>query len=493
MAHGPQDDFAALLDRMRRRWYPETTPVLASYWLRAVYAAGHERAWWKELDKLITRALWQPLPNPAAREALNDIQAWMRDADIAAARHPEPPPRIQGVREKLLPERLAPYVQRLLNEWLPAEIARSLVENGEDGGGIPVLAAATALERLLVRERLSRETLDLLLRPEILSPEYFYPEHAEILIDVAAALLGRASVPPPAVMPAVLLAVAAASPLPSDYAEAVRRATLLPGDSCDRVQVPLSAAQAMEILKHDPVRIASVIVTTDGRWWESDNLQSGEREAAIIYKPRGRLRIDTSADHIRLVVPWPDTPLRWPGEVHFQEPIVLFGREWHESRWEFDGERSWLHLVFSRAVPAADPKPEDAPLGRARPAAVDIAWSALEIALAEALAQESAERIEQLRRTEFVPLGRAVLRLAQLARSGGMRNVDNMATQLRAIRYLEAGISLTYGKVPWRVLPAAVQSILLGKHTDPALLDLLHEVFEALPEPAGRTSPPHAA
>ena len=35
----PETEVEALLARMRQRLYPETIPVLASYWLKTVYAA----------------------------------------------------------------------------------------------------------------------------------------------------------------------------------------------------------------------------------------------------------------------------------------------------------------------------------------------------------------------------------------------------------------------------------------------------------------------
>lgn len=36
-----EQDFEALLNRIRQRQYPETIPVLASYWLKRVYGSGY--------------------------------------------------------------------------------------------------------------------------------------------------------------------------------------------------------------------------------------------------------------------------------------------------------------------------------------------------------------------------------------------------------------------------------------------------------------------
>ena len=95
---------------------------------------------------------------------------------------------------------------------------------------------------------------------------------------------------------------------------------------------------------------------------------------------------------------------------------------------------------------------DDVYFRRSRPAAVDIAWAAMENALALAVSQKSSEPIEQLRRPDFIPVGRAIFRLAELMKAGRLQKRDAIATQLRAIRYLQAEISLTYGK-RWRVLP----------------------------------------
>lgn len=480
--------------------YPETIPVLASYWLKTVYAGGHQRAWWKQVNQLLKQALRQPLPNADSREALAEIQAWIEREIVVGGKLPlaQPPPT-EPLRANMRPDRLAPYISRLLNEWLPAEIAGLLVEESgpadSQKGGIPVLAAGNALERLLVRERLSPETLEGFLQPGLLSPRYIYPADAEILVDVVLALLGRTAAPAPPVMPATLLSVAPGASLPRDYRVAVARAVFVPAESGEEIHVPIAAEQALEIL-HDRVRIASTVVTMDGRCWESDSVQSGEQHT-VVYKPGARLRIDYSADHARIRVPWPATQLSWRGTVHFPDPFELFGREWRAARWETNGERTWLHLEFSRALPMDRVQPAvETSLHRSHPASVDMAWAALENALAAAISQKSREPIEQLRRPEFIPLGRAVFGLAELGKNRRHLNRDSLAIQLRAVCYQQAEVSLVYGRVPWRILPAPVQAIFLKGRPDPALLDLLINTFDGLPQVLGgarSTSPSQAA
>jgi hypothetical protein len=491
----PQGELQDLLVRMRQRLYPETTPVLASCWLNTVYSRGHDRGWWKELNELLREALDQEDLNAASREALSDIRTWIQQSVLPAGKIPSPPPeRQEPLRNSLGPERLRPYIARLLNEWLSAEIAHLLIDEAEAGstqdGGIPVLAAGKALERLLVREHLSRQTLELLLSPELLSPQYVYPADAEMLTDVVLNLLGRTGAPVPPILPATPLIVPKGSPLPPDYPEAVRRACLVQNETGDEVHVSITGAQALEILKDAPLRIASVIVTMDGRWWESVSLRTGDQNF-VVYKPGGRLRIDHSADHAKLEVPWPDTQLYWPGAVHLQDPFEVFGREWHASNLETDENGTRLHLVFSRVLPLAQIHPAvDADLRRSHPASVDMAWAALENALDEAIHQKSLDPVEQLRRGDFIPLGRAMFALAESIKGHRTVSRETLETQLRAIRYLESTISVEYGRVPWKVLPDPVRQAFLKKRLDPGLLQLLNQVFDGLPQPLNVATSP---
>jgi len=309
-------------------------------------------------------------------------------------------------------------------------------------------------------------------------------------------LLGRTWASPPPVLPAAVLAVAAQSPLPADYRKAVARASLVQSRHGEEIHVPIEAAQALQILKGDPVRIGSILVSADGRWWESENLQSGEGHV-VVYRPGGRLRIDFSADSAKLEVPWPDTQLLWPGAVHFRGPFEIFGREWHASSWETNGERTWLHLAFSGALPIARIQPAaDVCLRRSRPAFIDMAWAGLENALSAALQQKNDEPIEQMRRGDLIPLGRAVYGLANAVRRRGAAKRQAMETQLSAIRYLQAEVAPVYGRVPWRILPETVRGSLSKDGLDAGLRDLVRQVFEELPEnfsDAPRPSPRPAA
>ena len=481
-----QSDLDALLARMRQRQYRETIPVLASYWLKTVYASGHKLGWWKDLNGQLKRALRESSLDAPVREGLHDIQTWIQQSVIRTGKAPEPQPRrIQPYRANLTPERLAPYITRLLNEWLPAEVARLLTDESDlaisQESGIPVLAVGRALERLLIRENLSPGTLEMLLQPEFLSAQYVYPADWEILRDVVLARLGRTRAPEPPVTPAAVLAVAAGSPLPADYKDAVRNASFLSCRGREELQVPIAATHALEILKGDPVRIGSILVTMDGRWWEPEKLQSGEQHL-VVYRPGARLRIDYSADHAKLTVPWPEPELRWPGAVHFRDSLEIFGRGWHATRWETDGERTWLHLEFSRALIAESPAEAEVRFQRTRPASIDIAWAALETALAAALFQKSSEPIEQLRHSGLIPLGRALLALAESGKNRWRLKRETIETQLNAIRYFQAEIPLLHGRVPWRILPASLRETLVKIRPDPALLELFSQVFDELPE-----------
>ena len=355
----PQSEVDALLTRMRQRLYPETIPVLASYWLKTVYAAGHERAWWKELNDLLRQVLRKQLLDGPSREALIDIQSWVEETGLRSGKMPSAPiAKLEPLRANPKPEHLAPYVRRLLNQWLLAEVACLLVNGSESGipqdGGIPVLAIATSLERLLLRDRLSPGTLEMLLQPDLVSPRDVYPADAEILTRRRTGLAGPNVGANPTRDACHTLGCGRRVSASGGLRER-QFATLhtYRREEGDEVHVPIGAAQASEILKGDPVRIASVIVTMDGRCWMSESLQTGEQHS-VIYKPWGRLRIDLSADHAKLVVPWPDSQLHWPGTVHFRDPFEIFGREWHVSSWEMDGEQRvapsgfFSYLAYSR-------------------------------------------------------------------------------------------------------------------------------------------------
>jgi hypothetical protein len=307
-------------------------------------------------------------------------------------------------------------------------------------------------------------------------------------------------------MPARLLAVAATSALPPAFGQTVQEASVLRKNEAEEIYVPIPEAQAMEMLQHDPVRIASILVTTDGRWWESENLQTGDQNA-VVYRPGGRLRIDFSAEHARLRVPWPSQRTEWSGAVHLEDSFKLFGREWNAHSVERDGERTWLNLVFSRFMPSGEVQALAPSPRRSHLASVDMAWAAITDALADAVAQRSSEPVEQLRRGELVPLARAIYGFAESAMNGHLREQEMIERQLRAIRFHQGEISWLEGGVPWRVLPPRVSRVLQRTRHDRPVLELFQAVFEDLPEglrpverkppqtkaPGGSTSPSRAA
>ncbi|MBA0083508.1 MAG: hypothetical protein HRJ53_00775, partial [Acidobacteria bacterium Pan2503] len=335
-----EEDLEALLVRMRLRRYPETIPVLASFWLKTVDSSGYERRHWKKLNQLLKGVLGEQLPDAQSRQAIVDIQTWIQQT-VSLTRQPpqSKSPQSERIFATLDSDLLAPYINRLLNEWLPLEVARLLVNEDastfSEDGGIPALAIGRALEALLVREHLSPRALEMLLQPELFSPHDVYPADAEILQDVVLSRLGRTWAPPHSVMPATLLCVASDSQLPANYGEAVRHAFLAAQPEGEELHVPIAPAEALEIGKVEPVRIGSVIVTMDGRWWEAVSHQNGEPHS-VVYRPMGRLRLDYAADHLRLRVPWPETRLNWSGSIPLPDTFEIFGREWHLSQWEQD-------------------------------------------------------------------------------------------------------------------------------------------------------------
>src|SRR5215469_4528747 len=86
-----EDDVSALIARMRQRQYPETIPVLASYWLKTVYTSGYTRQEWKALNVLLKHAtsgrlVEGPTLAPALLEAIGEIQDWIENTLLRNSR-----------------------------------------------------------------------------------------------------------------------------------------------------------------------------------------------------------------------------------------------------------------------------------------------------------------------------------------------------------------------------------------------------------------------
>ena len=481
-------DLDALLARMRQRLDPETLPALACYWLKTVSASGYGRRHWKKLNRLLQRTLGEQLLDGPYRQSIVDIQTRIQQTDLLNERPSGPkPPRPERICSTLSSDLLQPYVNQLLNEWLPVEVSRLSVRRD---GAPPPLIIGRAFEGLLVGRRLSPRALEMLLQAELFSPRYIHPAHAEILQDVILFLLGRISASPRSVMPARLLCVAPDSQLPANYGEAVQHAFLVQEPGGEEVQVPMAPAQALEILKGESMRIGSVIVTMDGRWWDAVRLQIGEPHS-VVYRPMGRFRLDYVPSHVRLRVSFPVNHLSWPSRIPFPDTLEIFGREWHLSQWEQDSERVCLHMVVSRVLPLTEIVPDrDARLQRWQSESVDIAWSDLEDALTSSLAEGSSEPIERLRNSDLIQLGRAIFELVGSLMRRPLPPCEVIETQLRGVDCLNAQVSSKYGRVPRRIFPPRAQTGLFTIRPYPELVELLNQVFDSLPERlCGATSP----
>jgi len=469
-------DFKNLLQRMRQRAYSETLPALAYFWLRTVYVSGYDRGEWNQLDRLLLDAL-----NAGAVDAatLSDMRARIREDGLLTG--DSPPPDCPAIIDSPAPgpDSLAPYFVRLLNEWLPKEIAQLLIDESEEQG-IPALAAGRALERLLARQQLSRRSLEFALDPSYFSPRFVYPGHYEILRDVALFLLARTAPPPYAAGAACLLCSAPDARLFDDYAEAVARATFAGSGDEEQLEVPITLAQSKALLGGDGFRVASIAVTMDGRWWQAHRFRGGEQNA-IVYRAGGRLRIDFSGEQVKLGAPWLERRSSWSGAGCFPT-VELFGREWRAIQWDQDQDLTWLELAFSAPLPVTRLAPGvETSLRRCRPAFVDITWTSLENALSLALAERDARAVEQLRRNEVIPLGRSLVALAETLAARD-RTPEAVEGRLVAVAFHASALEPVYGKVPWRILPKRVRDKLLSHGLYPMLEERLSAVFELVPQ-----------
>ena len=488
-----QTDFRRLLERIHQRLYPETLPVLASFWLKTVYCSGYTREEWRALDRFLKHSIDDFEESALQRQALADIRSWLGNSGRLTRKLPAPERRAGLMRRPALSaETLVPYTIRLLNTWLPQEIARLLIEDPEEygpgSGGIPVLATGRALERLVLRESLPAPSLELMLDPALVSAQSVYPADLEMLRDVILFLLGRTGGVPPAILPAAYVGTPRDVRISGGDPEGIRRAYLVEGTGGEELHVPIQAEQVMQILGEPPLGIGSLVVTADGRWWEARRLQHGE-EDRIVYRPMGRPRIDYSADHARLRVPWPAPRFDWSGTVHFSNVLEVFGRQWTVARWEKDGAHAWLHLIFSQPIPVTLAPPSNGSgFRRCLPASTDLAWAELETALDASVVLNREDSIEHLQRTELVPLGRVLFGFSRLALSRRQPDVEAVESELKRIRFFLGGLDSSYGLIPWRILPQTVREALLRRRLPAGLADLMHQCFGAMPAASGDRS-----
>jgi hypothetical protein len=478
-----EEDFEALLTRIRQRNYPETTAVLADCWMKAVSGGSYGRRNWEELNRLLDAAVDGRGLDTCTREILLGMKNWIRNMRTGSRPSRGVPEQLHPARASLNSEGISALIVRMLNEWMPVEVARLAVEANdwtmlEDDGRM----IGIAIERLLVREHLSANTLEQLLDPKVVSAEWIYPAHLEILQDVVLSLLGRTRGPRPAVLPAALLCTSPNSQLPARYAEAVRGAFVTQRAGHEEIHIPITPIQPTQFMRNKPVRIASIILTTDGRWWQSEHLQCDDR-ICVVYRPGGRLRISYDADNAKVRVPLPDGRLRWSDRLYSADTLKFFGREWRVAKWEADDERTWLHLISSRVLPPSELLPTvRAGPWQLRPASVDMAWTALQAGISNSLVNRNSTSIDHLCRSDLIPIGHALLELADFVANRRLRTVETLESHLKSLSILEKPLIPVYGRVPWRILPKAVCSALLRLRSTPEVSRLLDELFVEFPE-----------
>jgi hypothetical protein len=491
-----QADFDRLLDRMGRRMYPETMPALVFYWVRTARRKGYGCDEWRAVYRLLDHALQHAHANRQVFDALTSLHAYIRDEGLLTGQTRPPARRdpTEATWPELGSEALAAYVFRLLNEWAPKELALLLLDETEESNPdepeVRALTAGRVMERLLLRTRLSPHSFETLLQSNVFTPKFVYPADYEVLRDVLLFLLGRTDAPPIPLLPPELLASAPDASFHPDYQRAVHDAIVVnAGGEKQELHVPISQEQVRKIFEATQFRIASLVITMDGRWWQSEKLVSGDRNA-IVYRPVGQLRIDFSLNQARLRVPWAESRAHWPGPLPFPPPLELFGRRWRVAEWEQAAEGAWLNLECLGPLPVSALGPSArASLRRYRPAAVEMGWTALEIALAAGLSQKSGAPIDKLRHDELIPLGRSLYALTEAIMSRRLQTPDVIQTRLAGVAYRAAELRESHGPVPWRVLPKPVSDFLRGCQSSLDLPKPLSEIFSEAPE----TSPGSAA
>ena len=130
-------DFKSLCARITQRLYPETIPALAMFWLKTLWNQGYTRDDWSILDQLLKHRLASET-EPEIRQVFSDLRTWIRDA---RAQDDQPGPgyghsTLASQRPPLDNRDTRSYVVRLVNEWMPVEVAGSYCRPGYCGPGI---------------------------------------------------------------------------------------------------------------------------------------------------------------------------------------------------------------------------------------------------------------------------------------------------------------------------------------------------------------------
>lgn len=439
-----------LIARLRRQLYPETARVAGYYWLRTVYESGYGPLEWLALNAALERELAAPEFHIAA--TLSEMRECLQAELLHRTSVPAAPAAFRSRQSRPpLPDReLRIYFIKLLNEWLPRELASRLLESGEgentgDRAGIPALEAARTMEALIVRDRVSTEDFDAVLDDGFFSPASVYPGDYELLRDVVLCLTGRMDSPPLPILPAVPVWAHTAGPASATRPEAFRYVS-----GSGEIELAIGPEAVARILGESPVRLPSCLATMDGRWWHSDFVTAGA-SSAIIYRPHGRVVLDYSHDHVRFRAPWPDRMSAWHGPLALPT-LELFGRRWTPRRFEQDSAGAAIEFECAGILPVR--------LTRTRPASVDMAWDAVATAVADSMAKRTADPIDALRNEDLIPVARAIWLLAECARNP--RAHSDLTRRFNAVRFHLAALDGGYGRIPSSVVPRRVRFTIAG-------------------------------
>ena len=400
-------DVRALAERVRRRSYPDTMLVGVFYWLltlREVYSEEHWPVLKREIERILGSGAGLASPElPAFKRALEWIQLSGPTNQKSVRRNNLVPP--------FSSEHLAPpdfvaqaFLERVLNEWLPErllekygtrvvspgwtieswyeEVATCLEEILRPMASFPDVETVQRLDKIrglpptptddILRWRRKRQaTLESLVRVSLADAAAVDPKDREILNDIVLYLLGVTE-PPPAAEPgyAWLFPGPLGANLPSDLAQQVCEYPLPAAyASSPSLFIPIKRWRLLDPLvdRIHPLRIQSILLTPDGRIWESQQLeQDAGSPPGVMYRAIGKINVEPTAQGLFLRVPISSWPAEISPDLADRMSFDLYHRRWRMRRIEASADG--VFAVYSPAPASARPavvEPKAWPLRKA--------------------------------------------------------------------------------------------------------------------------------
>ncbi len=378
-----QQDVYWLRERIRRRLYQDTLPVLVFYWLRTIREMYTAEEW--PVVEAETKEMLQNRGQPAVElRALQYASEWIGLARPVVAERQKPHNRVRAFTS----EHLAPsgfvsqaYLEALLSEWVTERVlevygTRPVKENWNCGDAYQETALCLEdllrplsvypdvevvrgydrlqkrppmpVEEVVLARRRRQAALESLVRAAPRDASVVDPKQREILNDVILYLLGATHPAPPAepgyawLFPGDHLG----ANLPPDFSNQVSESPLPENyENAGMISIHLRtwpAPQRME--RGQTVSLHSTLLTPDGRVWEAHHMEQLAGSAPdVVFRAIGRIDVTPAQDSFLMRVPVASWPTEIGPEVNREREFELYQRRWHFYRFEGSAGPSFLY------------------------------------------------------------------------------------------------------------------------------------------------------